>query len=134
MGASPPSPAAAAEAAVVQWVTPAVRAPRLEFRTFASAAIQAQVFSNDEDYFLAQSPWRLAEQHADTLRATTRVRQVIGDRDETFAFNRDFDLHLTRLRIPHTFTVLPGIGHNPVAVLTALGDANWGFYRAAEGP
>jgi len=31
-----------------------------------------------------------------------------------------------KLEIPHTFTVLPGVGHNPMAVLKALG---WQFYR-----
>jgi enterochelin esterase-like enzyme len=92
-----------------------------------------KVYGGDDGYFKAQSPWRLAEQNAAALRATTRIRQVIGDRDETSAFNRDFDAHLTRLHIPHTFTVLPGVGHKPMAMLNTLGKANWEFYRAVFG-
>ncbi|MCX6916959.1 MAG: hypothetical protein NT167_28635, partial [Verrucomicrobia bacterium] len=41
--------------------------------------------------------------------------------------------HLRKLEIPHTFTVLPGVAHNPMAVLSALGEANWGFYRVVFG-
>lgn len=81
----------------------------------------------------AQGPWRLAEQNAAAVRGKTRVRQVIGDRDETLGFNRDSHDHQTKLEIPHTFTVLPGIPHNPMAVLNALGEANWDFYRAVFG-
>jgi len=101
--------------------------------------IQAQllletVYGDDQEYFKAQSPWVLAEQNADALGSRTRVRLIIGDCDATLGNNRRFDVHLTQLRIPHTFTVLPGVGHNPPAVLNALGKANWAFYRAVFGP
>ncbi len=89
------------------------------------------VYGADQEYFKAQSPWVLAEQNAAAVRATTQVRQAIGDRDVTLANNRAFDAHLTRLNIPHTFTVPPGVDHNPKALLEALGEANWEFYRAA---
>ena len=91
------------------------------------------VYGGDLDYFKAQSPWMIAEQNAAAVRGQTRVRQIIGDRDETLAFNRDFHEHLRKLEIPHTFTVLPGVAHNPMAVLSALGEANWGFYRVVFG-
>ncbi|MEW6359940.1 MAG: serine hydrolase [Planctomycetota bacterium] len=90
-------------------------------------------FGGDHDYFKAQSPWVLAEQNAAPLSARSRIRLIIGDRDEMLVIVREFDAHLTRLGIPHTFTVLPGIGHNPKAVLDALGESNWEFYRAAFG-
>ncbi len=92
-----------------------------------------QVFGGDMEYFKAQNPWALAEQNAAPLSTRSRIRLVIGDRDEMLAIVREFDAHLTRLNIPHTFTVLPGIGHNPEAVLDALGESNWEFYRAAFG-
>jgi enterochelin esterase-like enzyme len=88
------------------------------------------VFGGDLEYFKTQSPWRIAEQNAAALRGGMLVRQVIGDHDETLRFNRDFHDHLTKLEIPHTFTVLPGVGHNPKAVLDALGEENWKFYHA----
>ena len=58
---------------------------------------------------------------------------VCGEDDETFANNRDFHEHLARLGIPHGWTVLPGVDHDPLATLIALGDANWAFYRQAFG-
>jgi hypothetical protein len=73
------APAAAADGASPAWVTPAVSAPRLQFR----------------------------------------------------AFNRDFHERLVKLGIPHTFTVLPGIGHKPLAMLETLSEANWKFCRTA---
>jgi len=91
------------------------------------------VYGGDLDYFKAQSPWVLAEQNAVAVRGSTRVRQVVGDLDETLALNREFHLHLTRLKLPHTFTVLPGVAHNPSALLNTLGDANWEFYRDVFG-
>jgi len=100
-----------------------------DFRT----RVLQTVYGSDQDYFKAQSPWVLAEQNAAAIGSKTRVRQVVGDRDETLNFNRDFDTHLTRLGISHTFTVLPNIAHNTMPLLDALGEANWKFYSAVFG-
>jgi enterochelin esterase-like enzyme len=89
------------------------------------------VFGGDLEYFRAQSPWHIAETNAAQLRSGLRVRQVIGDRDETLRFNREFHEHLTRLEIPHDYRELPGIGHQPMAVLKAL-DQEWQFYNTAS--
>ncbi len=93
--------------------------------------ILQDAFGGDMMYFKAQSPWLLAEQNVAALRGKMPIRQVIGDKDETCAFNRDFHEWLVKLEIPHTFTVLPGVGHKPLAVLEALGEDNWRFYRKA---
>jgi poly(3-hydroxybutyrate) depolymerase len=61
------------------------------------------------------------------------VRQVCSDEDETFGPNREFHEHLETLKIQHTWTVLPGVDHNPMKTLEALGDSNWAFYHAAFG-
>lgn len=45
----------------------------------------------------------------ETIIKNSLVRQVFGDQDETFGPNRDFDEHRERLKIPHTWTVLPGV-------------------------
>jgi enterochelin esterase-like enzyme len=89
------------------------------------------VYGGGQDRFRAVSPRRYAEQNAATLARGSRLRLVIGDRDETLENNRDFHEHLTRLGIPHDWIVLPGVGHDPMGVLTALGDRHWAFYRGA---
>jgi hypothetical protein len=93
-----------------------------------------QTYGGDLEYFKAQSPWVLAEQNAAAIRGTgTRVRQCLGDRDTMLAKNREFDAHLTILDIPHTFTIVPGVGHQSLLLLNGLGEANWEFYREVFG-
>jgi enterochelin esterase-like enzyme len=89
------------------------------------------VYGGDMATFQAQSPWRIAEQKADKLRSGLLIRQIIGDRDETLRFNREFKQHLDALKIPHTYRQLPGIPHDPNLVLNALGEDNWAFYQEA---
>lgn len=89
------------------------------------------VYGGDMAYYREQSPWQIAEQNAETLRSGLHIRQIIGDRDETLGFNRDFKQHLDALKIPHTYRQLPDIPHNPNQVLNALGEDNWAFYRQA---
>lgn len=89
------------------------------------------VYGGDMATFQAQSPWRIAEQNTDKLRSGVRIRQIVGDRDETLRFNRDFKQHLDALKIPHTYRQLPNVPHNPNLVLEALGQDNWAFYNEA---
>ena len=96
-----------------------------------AADVLERVYGGDPDYFKTVSPRVLAEQHADVIKDGSLVRQVCGDEDETFANNRAFHDHLERLGIPHTWTVLTGVDHNPLHTLEALGDTNWAFYRQA---
>ena len=90
-----------------------------------------RVYGGDPGYFRSVSPRVLAEQHTEAITQGSLIRVVCGDQDETFANNRDFHEHLERLGIPHAWTVLPGVGHNPFQTLESLGDSNWDFYRAA---
>ena len=92
-----------------------------------------RVYGGDPEYFRSVSPRILAERHANAITRGSLVRVVCGDRDETFANNREFHDHLERLGIPHTWTVLPGVGHDPLGTLEALGDDNWEFYRRVFG-
>lgn len=105
--------------------------PRVSPRS--AAQLLQRVYGGDQAHFTAVSPRRLAESQAATLRTGSLIRVVVGDHDETFANNRAFHEHLERLGIPHEWQVLPGVPHNPNAVLDALGDAHWAFYRAAFG-
>jgi enterochelin esterase-like enzyme/ubiquinone/menaquinone biosynthesis C-methylase UbiE len=97
------------------------------------SSIFKNVFGGDVEYFKAQSPWTIAEQSA-AAKATLKIRQVVGDRDQTLAYNRNFDAHLTKLGIVRPLTVRPGVGHNPGQIYEALGEENWKFYREAFAP
>jgi enterochelin esterase-like enzyme len=89
------------------------------------------VYGGDMAYYRAQSPWQIVAQNAEKLRSGLLIRQIIGDRDETLGFNREFKQHLDALKIPHTYRQLPDIPHNPNLVLNALGEDNWPFYWQA---
>jgi enterochelin esterase-like enzyme len=92
-----------------------------------------RVYGGDKDYFYAVSPLKLAEKNASKLMKNSMIRVVIGSADETLPANEAFHEHLKMLKIPHAWTVLPGVGHDPMAVLKALGEDNWAFYRSAFG-
>jgi gluconolactonase len=106
-----------------------IQAPRAGRKR--AAEVLAKVYGGDQAYFRRTSPRVLAEQNAEAITKGSLVRLVIGDKDETFAANKEFHEHLERLKVPHTWTVLPGIAHDPMGVLSAMGDDNWMFYRAA---
>lgn len=93
------------------------------------------VYGDDQSYFRQQSPRALAEKNADFLRkGNVRLRILVGDMDEMYPPNQSFSSHLSRLRIPHDFIILPGVGHDPLALLRAYGRENWSFYQEALAP
>lgn len=89
------------------------------------------VYGGDQSHFHAIGPRALAERRAAELADRSLIRLVVGDRDETFTNNRGFHRHLEELGIDHEWVVLPGVGHDPIAVLEALGPGNWTFHRRA---
>ena len=93
----------------------------------------ARVYGGSQQKFLEESPRTLARANARRIAEGSLVRVVIGDRDETYANNAAFRAHLSALGIPHQWIVLAGVGHDPKAVVDAMGDANWAFYRKAFG-
>lgn len=95
--------------------------------------IMHDVYGDDQAYFKTQSPWALAEQHADAMRGRTRVRIAVGGSDVMQGPNEKFAAHLSSLKIPHEYHLVPNVVHNPVSLFQALGDTNWDFYRAALG-
>jgi enterochelin esterase-like enzyme len=109
-----------------------LRTPRASRRD--REALLARVYGGDQAVFRAMSPWEIAARQAGVLAKGTLIRQVVGDRDETLPANEEFHRHLLSLGIPHEWVVLPGVGHQPQALLEALGDGNWAFHRAALAP
>ncbi len=87
-------------------------------------------FGGDLDYYRSQNPITIAQQQADAVRDKVRVRMAVGSRDNTGPLNRAYSEVLTKINITHEFTIVPGVGHDALALLKGLGEANWEFYRA----
>jgi CubicO group peptidase (beta-lactamase class C family)/enterochelin esterase-like enzyme len=83
------------------------------------------------EHFREVSPWELAKANAGTIAKGSLVRIAVGDRDGTFALNKEFHDHLESLKIPHEWSPLAGVEHDPSLTLDALGDRTWAFYRTA---
>lgn len=94
--------------------------------------IYRRVYGGDATFHLARSPWAIVERQAGRLGDVV-IRRAIGDRDETFANNVAFHERMRALGAAHTWSVAPGVGHDPTALIRALGDAFWAFHRAAFG-
>lgn len=109
------------------------KGPRATGRPRERERIFESVWGSDIEYYRAQSPWVLAEENKAALAGRTRIRQVVGSRDDMLQGNRDLDAHLTRLGVLHDWVELPGVGHNPLPMFSTLGDANWKFYADAFG-
>jgi len=92
--------------------------------------ILKSTFGGDLDYYRSQNPITVAEQQAEAVRGKVRVRMAVGSRDNTGPPNRAYSEHLKKLNIAHTFTIVPKVGHDTLALFKGLGEANWEFYRA----
>jgi hypothetical protein len=55
---------------------------------------------------------------------------VVGSLDFTLPANEEFRAHVTRLAIAQEYTLVPNVGHDTMALLEALGERNFAFYRA----
>jgi enterochelin esterase-like enzyme len=112
-----------------------LRGPRARQNPGLREQLLHDVCGNDLEYFKAISPWTLAETAAAALRdRKTVIRHAVGDRDDTCELNRQFHDRMTDLKIAHEYSELPNVGHDPLALLAALGDRNGEFYRRALGP
>lgn len=111
--------------------------PRAVGNPAERAQILRDVYSDDMAYYLAQNPFTVAEQYAATVRGTpralTRFRQIIGTLDFTLPANEDFRAHVVRLAVASEYVLIPGVGHDTMAVLFGLGPQNWSFYQAVFG-
>ena len=98
--------------------------------------VMENVYGGDIEYFKALSPWELAQINAEALSDDINIRVQIGEDDEMLAVTRQFDAHLTDLAIPHTFTVVPAVGHQPGIFLRLQGESEtyWDFYRNPFSP
>jgi hypothetical protein len=96
------------------------------------AAIYQSVWGSDPAYYTAQHPKSVVtQQAAAVIGRRAVVRQALGSMDSLVPMNQDFDAFLTSLGVPHSLTIVPGIGHSASALLPALGPGQWAFYNAA---
>ncbi|HXP88371.1 MAG TPA: alpha/beta hydrolase-fold protein [Bryobacteraceae bacterium] len=83
------------------------------------------------EYFHAGSPWVVVRDHAEQIRAQTRIRMAVGENDALCGRNRRYHQLLNELNIAHEFTALPHVGHDAEAIYAALGTGGFSFYRTA---
>jgi endo-1,4-beta-xylanase len=88
-------------------------------------------FGSNRDYFIAQSPWTLAERNAKKIAGKTDVRIVVGANDPLKDRNVRFHQLLERVGIPHEFIVVPNVAHEGDALYRELGTRGFAFYRQA---
>jgi enterochelin esterase-like enzyme len=105
--------------------------PRATANPAERERILQAAFGGDLDYYRAQHPITLAEQQADAVRGKGIVRIAVGSRDSSGPLNRAYSEHLTKLKIDHSFSVVPEASHDTLALLQGLGEANWEFYQKA---
>jgi acetyl esterase/lipase len=105
-----------------------LKGPRAMANPVGREQILNTVFGGEIENFKAQSPWNLAQRNASTLKSGITIRVCIGEEDFTLPANREFSAHLTKLGVPHDFVTKPKVGHDTIALLTALGEDNWKFY------
>ncbi|MBU6180547.1 MAG: prolyl oligopeptidase family serine peptidase, partial [Verrucomicrobia bacterium] len=90
--------------------------------------ILERTFGGDLDRYRAAHPITVVEQQADAVRGRMRVRIAVGSVDFSEPLNRAYSAHLRNAKIDHTFTVVPGVDHDTLALLRGLGEANGAFY------
>ncbi len=91
--------------------------------------ILERVFDNNLAIFVAESPLTLASVHAADLPPEYPIRQIVGMEDPVLNTNRAFRDHLSDLGIEQQYLELPGVGHNMVQVMNAMGPEFWRFHR-----
>lgn len=104
---------------------------RTRINPAARQRILDEVYGGSTKTFFDHSPLHLAEKLAKSKKAPPLLRVAIGENDFTLPANRDFHKVLEKLGIRHTFNTVPGVGHEPLALIRAMGDDFWAFYREA---
>ncbi len=111
------------------------------FTKFNNGEMFKSVYGEKRDNFDKHDPYKLAEKNIDAIRGKTLVRIMVGDKDTMgsqyvtgytcFKANQEFHEHLDRLKIPHDYIELPGVGHGYLAQFSKGGDRALGFYKKA---
>ncbi len=103
--------------------------PRALANPAERARIMRDVYGDDLAYYREQSPLTVAEAFARGSGPRPRLRIVVGDADNTAPGSTAFSALLRTLGVAHEYRLLPGVGHDTMALFAALGDSVWAFYR-----
>jgi enterochelin esterase-like enzyme len=101
-------------------------------RAFAGP-IYLKVFGGDGAKAAAESPVALATKNADALRGKTHIRVGCGADDKLLAAATQLHEALDKLKIPHEFVVVPGVGHDAAKYYELLGAKGFALHRQAFG-
>lgn len=93
----------------------------------------ASVFGGSHSYLVEHSPWTMAQRNAEALRERTRIRLVVGERDEWLSADRRFHERLLELGVPHEFSIVPGAGHHYHRLYDGLGADAFRFWSEGFG-
>ena len=109
--------------------------PGTSFPPALRALIYQSVWNSNAGLFYAASPWNIAQTNASTIVDNKlRIRIAVGQSDAMLGPNADLHAHLVSLNIPHSWQTYSGVGHDTLALLTAMGPSNWSFYISALAP
>lgn len=89
------------------------------------------IYGGNEEYYKANDAWNVLEKNADAIRDRTFVRVAAGGKDNLLEKNTAYHELLTKLKIGHSFDIIPNATHNPSQVYGGLGDKTWAFYSKA---
>lgn len=103
--------------------------PRALANPAERARIMRDVYGDDLAYYREHSPLTVAEAFARGPGARPRLRIVVGDADNTAPGSTAFSALLGALGVAHEYRLLPGVGHDTMALFAALGERVWAFYR-----
>ncbi|MFN9794933.1 MAG: alpha/beta hydrolase [Gemmatimonas sp.] len=103
--------------------------PRALANPAERARIMRDVYGDDLAYYREHSPLTVAEAFARGSGARPRLRIVVGDADNTAPGSAAFSTLLGALGVAHEYRLLPGVGHDTMALFAALGERVWAFYR-----
>jgi enterochelin esterase-like enzyme len=112
---------------------PAFEGPRTRGNRVLRRRILDTVYGGSIERFRAESAWELSALRAQQGGEQGRFRQVIGAADFTTEDNLRFHQRLSDQGIAHDYVVVPGVGHDVLALFAAMGEANWAFYRQVTG-
>lgn len=89
-------------------------------------------FAGNVDYFAENDPFQLVEKNADTIRAGTHTRLIVGDADNPNTVARTRELHekMTALGLPCQLLVVPEVRHSYMNLYAELGDDEFRFYES----
>jgi endo-1,4-beta-xylanase len=76
------------------------------------AEIFKDAFAGDKDRFWAEHPLQLVEKNADRIRGKMNLRIGVGQDDNLLSRNKELHELLEKLKIEHSYEVVPGVGHN----------------------